>query len=71
MVDRKNQKEVVVATARTETEGAMIVAQLEDAGIRAHIIDELSSGWRIGIPGDFRVVVLEEDVSKAMELLKE
>ncbi len=71
MVDKKNQRTVVVARAATEPEGALIVAQLKNAGIQAELIGSLTSAFRAEAPGDVKVIVLEENAEKAVEFLRQ
>jgi|GEM_PF-4800213 len=71
MADRKNQRTVVAATAPTETEGALIVGRLGNAGIKAHLIGGLTSAFRAKAPSEVKIVVLEEDAQRAMEVLQE
>lgn len=71
MVDKKNQRTVVVARVPNEVEGALIVAQLKNAGIQAELVGSLTSEWRVKVPGDVQVIVLEENAEKATELLRQ
>jgi hypothetical protein len=71
MVERKNQRTVVVAMVPTEPEAALIVGLLKNAGIRAQLLGELSSAFRADAPGEVKVIVLEEDAEKAFELLRQ
>jgi hypothetical protein len=71
MVEKKNQRTVVVARIPTEPEGALIVAQLKNAGIRAELVGALTSAFRAEAPGEVKVIVLEEDAEKAVEFLQQ
>jgi hypothetical protein len=71
MADRKNQREVVVATVPTEPEGALIVGQLKNASIQAQLVGALASAFRAEAPGEVKVIVLEEDAQKAFDLLRQ
>jgi nitrogen regulatory protein PII-like uncharacterized protein len=71
MVEKKKQRTVVVAGAPTEPEGALIVAQLKNAGIRAELVGALASAFRAEAPGEVKVIVLEEDAEKAVDLLRQ
>jgi hypothetical protein len=71
MVDRKDQREVVVATVPTEPEGALIVGLLKNAGIRAQLVGAMASAFRAEAPGEVKVIVLEEDAQKAFDLLQQ
>jgi hypothetical protein len=69
MVEKKNQRTVVVARIPSEPEGALIVAQLKNAGIQAELVGGLTSGFRAEAPGEVEVIVLEEDAERAFKLL--
>ena len=71
MVEKKNQRTVVVARVATEPEGALIVAQLKNAGIQAQLVGALTSAFRAEAPGEVKVIVLEEDAKKAVEFLRQ
>jgi hypothetical protein len=71
MVERKNQRTVIVTTVPTEPEAALIVGLLKNAGIRAQLLGELSSAFRADAPGGVKVIVLEEDAQKAFKLLRQ
>ncbi len=71
MVERKNQRTVVVAMVPTEPEGALIVGLLKNAGIQAQLVGALASAFRAEAPGEVKVIVLEEDAQKAFELLRQ
>ena len=71
MVEKKNQRTVVVARVATEPEGALIVAQLKNAGIQAQLVGALTSAFRAEAPGEVKVIVLEEDAQKAVEFLRQ
>ena len=70
MVERKNQRTVVVAVVPTEPEGALIVGLLKNAGIQAQLVGGLASAFRAEAPGEVKVIVLEEDAQKAFDLLR-
>jgi hypothetical protein len=71
MVEKKNQRTVVVARVATEPEGALIVAHLKNAGIQAQLVGALTSAFRAEAPGEVKVIVLEEDAQKAVEFLRQ
>jgi hypothetical protein len=54
-----------------EMEAAMIAGALEDHGIRAAISGGYTSGFRAEAPGQVRVLVAEQDLVQACELLAE
>ena len=70
MVEKKNQRTVVVAAVPTEPEGALLVGLLKNAGIRAQLLGGLASAFRAEAPGEVKVIVLEEDAQKAFEVLR-
>ena len=70
MVERKNQKTVVVAAASTEPEGALIVGLLKNAGIQAQLIGGIASAFRAEVPSEVKIIVLEEDAQKAFDVLR-
>jgi hypothetical protein len=61
----------VVATAPNELEGGIIVAALERAGIKSTMSGEATAGFRVGVPGEVQILVAEEDVPAAEEVLAE
>jgi hypothetical protein len=71
MVEKKNQRTVVVAMVPTEPEGALIVGLLKNVGIRAQLVGGLASAFRANAPGEVKVIVLEEDAEKAFEFLRQ
>jgi hypothetical protein len=71
MVDKKNQRTVVVTMVPTEPEGALIVGLLKSAGIQAQLVGALASAFRAEAPGEVKVIVLEEDAQKAIEFLRQ
>jgi hypothetical protein len=71
MVEKKNQRTVVVAMVPTEPEGALIVGLLKNVGIRAQLVGGLASAFRANAPGEVKVIVLEEDAQKAFEFLRQ
>jgi hypothetical protein len=71
MVEKKNQRTVVVAMVPTEPEGALIVGLLKNVGIQAQLLGELSSAFRADAPGEVKVIVIEEDAQKAFEFLQQ
>jgi hypothetical protein len=65
------QHVAVVATVPNELEGGIIVAALERAGIKATMSGEATAGFRVGIPGEVQILVAEEDVARAEEVIRE
>ena len=60
---------VVLTSVATEAEAAMIVAALEDGGLRATMTGELTSGLRAAAPGEVQVLVCRADLSAAKQIL--
>jgi hypothetical protein len=60
---------VRLISAPNEMEAGIIVATLEDNGIRATITGQTTSGFRAEAPGWVQVLVAEEDVPRAEALL--
>jgi hypothetical protein len=56
---------------RSEAQAAMIVAALEDAGIRAYMQGGLTAGFRAEAPGGVEVMVERADIGRAQEVLRE
>ena len=65
------EQPVVVATARTEIEAAVIAAALDEAGIAAQVVGGLTSVYRAEAPGEVRVLVHRTDLERAREVLRE
>ena len=65
------QQPVVVATARTEIEAAVIAAALDEAGIVAEVVGGLTSVYRAEAPGEVRILVHRTDLERAREVLRE
>jgi hypothetical protein len=60
-----------VTTAPNELEGGIIVAALERAGIRSTMSGEATAGFRVGVPGEVQILVAEQDLERAKEVLEE
>lgn len=59
----------IVAVATSEAEGAMIVAALESEDIEAYLEGGMTASFRAEAPGQARVLVREEDVAHATEVV--
>ena len=60
-----------LTSAPTEMEAGIIVAALDENGIRATMAGQTVSGFRAEAPGWVQVLVAEEDVPRAQALLAE
>jgi hypothetical protein len=60
---------VVLTNVENETQAALIMAALEDAGVKAESTGGLTSGLRAEAPGDVHILVRPEDAKKAAEVL--
>jgi len=61
---------VVLTAVAGEAQAAMIVAALEEEGIKAHAQGGLTAGFRAEVPGDVQVLVRHADLDRARELLQ-
>jgi hypothetical protein len=61
---------VVVATAANELEGGVMVAALEEAGIKATMSGTATVDFRLGIPVDVEILVAREDEARAREVIR-
>ena len=59
----------IVAVTSSETEGALIVAALESQDIEAHLEGGITASFRAEAPGQARVLVREEDMANAIEIV--
>lgn len=62
---------VTLTTAANESEAAMIVAALGEAGIEAHAVGGLTSGLRAEAPGEVQILVHQHDLERGATLLRE
>ena len=62
---------VTVTERSTETEAAIIVSILRDAGIRAVAVGGFTAGFRAEAPGWVRVKTLEMDAERARRVIAE
>lgn len=62
---------VCLTTVGNETLAAMIVAALDQRGIQARAVGELTSGFRAEIPGGVDVLVRRSELERALTVLEE
>jgi len=61
---------VVLTTMPTETQAALVVAGLDERGVKAEMMGELTSGFRAEAPGGVRVIVRQADLERAQDALR-
>jgi hypothetical protein len=61
---------VVVATAENELEAGVMVAALEEAGIKSTMSGAATADFRVGVPGDVQILVAQEDEARAREVIR-
>ncbi|MGD9636472.1 MAG: DUF2007 domain-containing protein [Pirellulales bacterium] len=61
---------VVVATAPNELEAGVMVAALEEAGIKSTMSGAATADFRVAIPGDVEILVAQEDEARAREIIR-
>ena len=61
---------VVLTTAPSEPQAALIVAALDKRGVKAQTTGELTSGFRVAAPGGVRVIVRQADLDRAQDALR-
>lgn len=54
----------------TEMEASIIVAALEEEGIRARMSGQFTAGFRAEAPGWVQIMVADEDLPRAQEILQ-
>lgn len=67
---KKRDKLVTLVKVPDEVQGSMIVAALEQSGIKATMTGVFTAGFRAEAPGDVSVVVSEKDMPVAKKILK-
>ncbi len=70
MIDN-NENLARVTSVRTEMEGGVIVAGLEDRGIKATMSGTFTTNFRAEAPGWVEILVAEHDLTRAQEALVE
>jgi type III secretory pathway lipoprotein EscJ len=68
-MSRPAEKIEVIHYARTETEAAVILAALREAGIDAQTEGGLTSALRAEAPGEVRVLVRASDLPRAQKII--
>lgn len=67
-----NDDELVPLTSTpTEMEASIIVATLEENGIKATHSGDFTANMRIGVPDQVQILVAKKDLVHAREILKE
>lgn len=61
---------VVVATAENELEAGVMVAALEEAGIKSTMSGAATADFRVAVPGDVQILVAQEDEARAREVIR-
>jgi hypothetical protein len=61
---------VVAATAENELEAGVMVAALEEAGIKSTMSGAAIADFRIAIPSGVQVLVAQEDLARAQEVIR-
>ena len=62
---------VTVAERPTEVAASILIAALQDAGIRAIATGGFTAGFRAEAPGSVRVQTFESDADRAREIIAE
>jgi hypothetical protein len=70
MNEDPNERTAVLTSVPSETEAAIVVAALEENGIRAET-DEYTSGLRAGAWNWVKVMVAENDLARAQEIFEQ
>jgi hypothetical protein len=65
-----NERTAVLTSVPSETEAAIVVAALEENGIRAET-DEYTSGLRAGAWNWVKIIVAEEDLQRAKQIFEQ
>ena len=71
MVIHRPEHIVVLTSTPTEMAAGIIVATLEENGIKAHLTGETTAGFRAEAPGWVQVLVAAEDAPRARAILDE
>ena len=62
---------VVAASAENELEAGVILAALEEAGIKATMSGAATADFRVAVPGEVQILVAQEDLARAQEVIQE
>jgi len=68
MADERNI--VRLASVPTEREAALLVAMLEEKGIKSTMSDQSTAEFRVGAPGWVQILVFEDDFPRAREIIE-
>lgn len=63
-------KAVELTIVNDEIQAAMLIGELEAAGIKAVACGVLTSGMRVEVPAGVHIMVSENDYAEALELFK-
>jgi hypothetical protein len=61
---------VVAASAENELEAGVILAALEEAGIKATMSGASTAEFRVAVPGEVQILVAQEDLAAAQEVIQ-
>lgn len=61
----------VAASAENELEAGVMLAALEEAGIKATMSGAATADFRVAVPGEVQILVAQEDLERAQEVIKE
>ena len=68
----EHPKNIVRLTmADNEMDAGIIIAALDEEGIKATMSGGATADFRVGVPGDVEILVKAEDLSRAQEILQE
>jgi hypothetical protein len=62
---------VVAASAENELEAGVMLAALEEAGIKATMSGAATAEFRVAVPGEVQILVAQEDLAAAQEVIQE
>ena len=65
-----HDKLVALVKVPNEVDGSMVVAALEESGVKATLTGVFTAGFRAEAPGDVSVMVSEKDLAVAQKILK-
>ncbi len=70
-MDERPEHVVRLTSTPTEREAAVIIATLEEVGIQSTMAGQFTAGFRAEAPGWVQVLVAEENLTRAQEVLAE
>jgi hypothetical protein len=72
MAEPEHPEPSEVLTSRpNEMEASIVAGALEAEGIRARLSGDYTAGLRVGVPGWVQVLVFDEDLDRAREILEQ